>query len=154
MAPDGLSYEELDSTAAASEPVLTIAYEAPTGALSAAVSAVTWAKTSAVFVESGSRRVNAVAAPVSVEPTETRSWPGMSMVPTRNASVSRTAVTLKVVVRPETESEASISTPGRSGKVSVYRAVVAVTSGAPFGCTACAAPLRVTAVTARVLPSS
>lgn len=119
MAPDGLSYEELDSTAAASEPVLTIAYEAPTGALSAAVSAVTFAKTSAVFVESLSSRVKAVAPPVSAEPTETRSWPGMSMVPTRNASVSRTAVTLKVVARPETESEASISMPGRSVKVSV-----------------------------------
>ena len=108
VGPLGLSYEELDSTAAASRPVLTMAYEAPTGAASAGVAAVTCPKTSAVFVESGSRRVKAVAAPASVLPTETRSWPGMSRVPTRKASVSRTPVTLKAVVRPETEIVASI----------------------------------------------
>lgn len=87
--------------------------------MSALVASVTFAKTSAVFVESGSSFVKAVAAPASVLATETRSWPGMSIVPTRKAAVSRTAVTLKVVARPETESEASISTPGRSVKVSV-----------------------------------
>lgn len=76
------------------------------------------------------------------------------MVPTRNASVSRTAITLKVVARPETESEASISMPGRSGKVSVYRAVVSVTSGAALSFTACAVPLRVTSVTGFVEPDS
>lgn len=92
---------------------------APTGAGSGLVSPVTLANTSAVRVESGSSVVNAVAAPGSVEPTEIRSCPGMSMVPTRNAAVSRTAVTLKVVVRPETVSEASISTPGRSVKTRV-----------------------------------
>ncbi len=83
------------------------------------VSGVTFANRSAVRVESGSSVVNAVAAPRSAEPTEIRSWPGMSMVPTRNASVSRTAVTLKVVVRPETVSEASSSTPGRESKTRV-----------------------------------
>lgn len=92
---------------------------APRGAGSGSVSPVTFAKTSAVRVESGSRVVKAVAAPGSVEPTEIRSWPGMSMVPTRKAAVSRTAVTLKVVVRPETVSEASISTPGRPSKTRV-----------------------------------
>ncbi|MGY3679472.1 hypothetical protein ACVWXU_003095 [Streptomyces sp. TE33382] len=119
MAPAGLSYEELDSTAAASAPVFTRAYVAPTGLLSGAVAAVTSAKTSAVRVESGSSVVNAVAAPGSAEPTETRSCPGMSMVETRKASVSRTAVTLNVVTRPATESVASISTPGRSVRVRV-----------------------------------
>ncbi|GGV98259.1 hypothetical protein GCM10010264_00040 [Streptomyces globisporus] len=70
-------------------------------------------------VESGSSFVNAVAAPDSVDPTEIRSCPGMSMVPTRKADVSRTAVTLNVVARPETVSEASISTPGREAKTRV-----------------------------------
>lgn len=80
---------------------------------------MTFAKTSAVRVESGSSFVNAVAAPASAEPTEIRSWPGMSMVPTRKAAVSRTAVTLNVVARPETVSEASISTPGSESKTRV-----------------------------------
>lgn len=87
--------------------------------MSGFVSPVTLPKTSAVRVESGSSFVNAVAAPASPEPTEIRSCPGMSMVPTRNAAVSRTAVTLNVVARPETVSEASISTPGRPSKARV-----------------------------------
>lgn len=152
--PLGLSYVELDSTAAASRPVLTMAYVAPTGEASAGVSAATLPKTSAVRVESLSSVVNAVSAPPSALPTETRSCPGMSIVPTRKAAVSRTAVTLKVVARPLTLSEASISTPARSGKVSVYEALDPVRTGEPFTATAYALPFRVTLSTGFVLPRS
>ena len=134
--------------------MFTNAYVAPVAAGSAAVAAVTGAILSAVRVESGSSVVKAVVAPGSVLATETRSWSGMSIVRTREASVSRTASMLKVVTRPVSARLASSSTPGNASKASRYCALPVVTVGGPVSRAARATPLTVTVEIASGCPPS
>lgn len=66
---------------------------------------------------SGLMTAEATTADGSADETESRSWPGTSMVPTRKASVSVTPVTRNVTALPSTSRRVSMLTPARSGNV-------------------------------------
>src|SRR5690606_5551213 len=115
--PDASSYTLFVTIDAARPEVDTIAYAEPTGFAFVGVCAVTGANVSPTEPRSGLMTAVATFAPSSADATDSRSWPGISRLATRNAAVSSMPVTSNVTVRPSTVSDASIVTPSRSGNV-------------------------------------
>ncbi|MDV9176909.1 hypothetical protein R6V09_43135 [Streptomyces sp. W16] len=123
------------SSATPNSAVCATMYAQPSGFVSAGVDAVTRIVVSAVTALFSPTRAAITVAVSWSERTLTRLCPGISSVPTRNASVSVTEVTRKVTVQPSTTISAPINTP--SATVSSYTTRSAPTVAVTCGVYAC-----------------